>query len=100
MAGSRFAGPGGNLAFSRRALVANEELLMKIFEVAGLQTRVFSWCSYGRHQTVNGGHASRARNAHTRNPERSMSTAIRENPAVVKRPNAEAGATGTNVLLW
>src|SRR5215471_15271348 len=45
------------------------------------------------------GYASRARNAHTRNADRSISTAMREKPAAVRRPNAEAGATGTNVLL-
>src|SRR5437763_8142038 len=42
--------------------------------------------------------ASLARNAHTRNALRSISTAIRENPATVRRANAEAGETGTKVL--
>src|SRR5262249_29414944 len=99
-ANNRFGGPNGNVRFSRPAPVTADQLLMKFVVVVGdLSFRV----ERSKIPTLSEGtcfcHASRARNAHTRNADRSISTAIRENPAFVKRPNAEAGATGTNVLL-
>src|ERR1700674_808240 len=47
---------------------------------------------------VEGAQVSRARSARIRKPPRRKSTVTREKPAAVSLANADAGATGTNVL--